>query len=607
MLRELLMAEYRRDPDQVTQSALSNSTTSTEPLVPDVLSTPCKSAKSQNIKDLRDGSPRTAIVRSLNGEQARLVEHDEQTTYIDSWSEAKPPAAKSLESSVGPAYRGFCNTLLDAVNTEDVDTLYLRHPSAQEIDKLWDRYLISVHPMTKLFFDWEKEPLLKRAAENPQALSKAEQAFSFAVYFITILSLSDKECDGIISGPRRLLLLDAFQAAVEASLLAVEYFATSDLLVLQAFLLYLLAIRNRARPATCFSLMGIAVRVAQRIGLHRDGSLLGLSVVQAEERRRVWWQMQHMEIMISQVLGCLSMTLYAGWDTKLPANLDDNDIHPGLEALPSERSDLTSISHCLWRYQVLYQQRKPRHPDLPPKDFAWLTSSHVSMAQKDAFIEQTERTMGEMFVQHCKLLNPLHVSIQIGIGAFILAMKRVVHQPGVANTKILELPEREREEFLKNSIQSLEYYILGQTTQSVAQFRWHNESYFQWPAFVYVIIEASHRATTSEASSLWTLIDKVCSIHPKLTGAPERPDIIAIGRLIVRAWHKRQQYLQMLPQQIEKPWCVTKMERELKFSVYNSEVPGTDLSEDTDNLINFDFDMIDWSACEQDGYAQVLD
>ena len=218
------------------------------------------------------------------------------------------------------------------------------------------------------------------------------------------------------------------------------------------------------------------------MGLHRDGSSLNLPPVQAEERRRVWWYMQHMEIMISQILGCLSMSLYANWDTKPPSNLEDEDFRPDMKALPPDRRGLTSISHCLWRYHVLYQQRIPRHPDQPQKDFAWMTSSHVPMAEKDAFIEEVARTLSEKFIQHCELLNPLHVSIQIGIRSFILAMKRLVHQPRVANTRISEIPKGEREDFLKNSIESLEYYVLGETTESIARFRWHNENYFQWSA-----------------------------------------------------------------------------------------------------------------------------
>lgn len=228
--------------------------------------------------------------------------------------------------------------------------------------------------------------------------------------------------------------------------------------------------------------MGIAVRIAQRLGLHRDGSLLGLRPAQAEEKRRVWWQMQHMEILAAQILGCFSMTLYADWDAKLPANLEDDDIHPGVAALPPSRRGLTGMSHCLWRYHVLHQQRLAKHSDISQRNFAWLTNSRISMAEKDAFIEQTAMALREKFVQHCELLNPLHLNIQIGIQSFVLAMRRVTHQPGVANTNISELPTDDRENLLKICIESLEYYILAETTQSITQFRWHNENYFQWSA-----------------------------------------------------------------------------------------------------------------------------
>jgi hypothetical protein len=123
---------------------------------------------------------------------------------------------------------------------------------------------------------------------------------------------------------------------------------------------------------------------------------------------------------------------------------------------------------------------------------------------------------------------------------------------------------------------------------------------------VYIIIEVHHRATTPEASSLWTLIDKVCSVHPQLVVTSKRPDIVAIGRLIVLAWRQRQDNLQSLHQQVEKPWCVTKMEEGLKWFVHGPTVLNVDLDPDTDRFMALDFDMIDWSSWEQEGYVQVL-
>ena len=96
--------------------------------------------------------------------------------------------------------------------------------------------------MTKLFFDWEKAPLLQKAADDLNSLSKARHAFCLATCFITILSLSDEDCEDIMSGSSRSQLLDELQSSVDAALLAARFIATSDLLLLQAFLLYVVTI-----------------------------------------------------------------------------------------------------------------------------------------------------------------------------------------------------------------------------------------------------------------------------------------------------------------------------------------------------------------------------
>jgi hypothetical protein len=53
--------------------------------------------------------------------------------------------------------------------------------------------------------------------------------------------------------------------------------------------------------------------------------------------------------------------------------------------------------------------------------------------------------------------------------------------------------------------------------------------------------------------------------------------MVAIGILIVLAWYQRQEHLQKLHQQVEKPWCVSRMEEELNFFVHGPKVSDTDL------------------------------
>lgn len=49
--------------------------------------------------------------------------------------------------------------------------------------------------------------------------------------------------------------------------------------------------------------VSIAVRIAQRMGLHRDGTAYGLDAVTSEMRRRVWWHVVWLDVQASSMNG----------------------------------------------------------------------------------------------------------------------------------------------------------------------------------------------------------------------------------------------------------------------------------------------------------------
>jgi hypothetical protein len=240
-----------------------------------------------------------------------------------------------------------------------------------------------------------------------------------------------------------------------------------------------LAMRNRARPAVIYSLLGIACRIAERMGLHRDGSVFGFNAVRCEERRRIWWQLQYIEIAVARLVGNLSLTVFASsWDTKIPSNIEDSDLSLNSAAMPIERKGLTTISPCLWRYTIIQMNR-----ETPGKDgfekMTWPLSPHVPLEEKDAKIDRIEKMLAERFLQCCELLDSLHIHVQIGTRQFVLAARSSARQPSLANAKISEMTQKTRDEMLEICSKSLEYFIMSQTNPSLSGFRWGNEIHFQ--------------------------------------------------------------------------------------------------------------------------------
>ncbi|KAL1612090.1 hypothetical protein SLS60_000313 [Paraconiothyrium brasiliense] len=370
--------------------------------------------------------------------------------------------------------------------------------------------------------------------------------------------------------------------------------------------------------------MGIASRIAERMGLHRDGSTFGLSALRSEERRRMWWQLQFMELSVARLIGVLSLTIFASWDTKMPSNLEDSDFSPTTEVMPNERKGLTSISPCLWRHSIL-QRRRELLGKNNSGDMAWIMSPHLSLAEKDAKIDELEETLMERFLRHCELFNPLHIHMQIGIRLFILAARGNVRQPTLVHAKISELLPQVRNDLLGICSKSLEYFVLSQTTPSISGFRWGNDIFFQVSSckyfdkagraklidlVVYVILEAHQRSGEPQVEDIWSLIGRVFESHPDLMTAVNRPEVDFIARITVAAWQKYE--IELRQQRSAIPGAIAIETPEwIRRLCHNFNLPLTDPSATTEEAAetfssdpaqflpeNFDFDIIDWSAWE---------
>ena len=78
-------------------------------------------------------------------------------------------------------------------------------------------------------------------------------------------------------------------------------------------------------PRSLFCLTSVAVRIAQRMGLHHDGTSYGLPSFEVEMRRRLGWQIVLLDNRITEVSGAGNSIVTHTWTTNFPSNVNDND------------------------------------------------------------------------------------------------------------------------------------------------------------------------------------------------------------------------------------------------------------------------------------------
>jgi hypothetical protein len=108
---------------------------------------------------------------------------------------------------------------------------------------------------------------------------------------------------------------------------------------------------SRDDQVHCYLLVGVAVRLALRMGLHRDSSKIGTQFTpfESESRRRMWYHINQLDLLASFHIGLPGMMQAIESDTLPPRNLLDEDYNEDCKELPPSRpeSEMTPMSYAL--------------------------------------------------------------------------------------------------------------------------------------------------------------------------------------------------------------------------------------------------------------------
>lgn len=125
--------------------------------------------------------------------------------------------------------------LLGGVTKESLAKL---HPDPLHIFKLWQTFLENVNPLIKLLHAPTLQPQILEAMSDLPKASKELEALMFSIYCISLASLQAGEVEKSF-GESKKKLLSRYRKGAQMSFRNVSLPRTSSIMVLQAFMLYL--------------------------------------------------------------------------------------------------------------------------------------------------------------------------------------------------------------------------------------------------------------------------------------------------------------------------------------------------------------------------------
>ena len=365
----------------------------------------------------------------------------------------------------------------------------------------------------------------------------------FAIYSVSVMSLNDDECQQILCEPRK-ALLSRYIAATKRALLRARFMGTTSLVVLQALVLHLLSVRDIYEPRAVWSLTGAAVRIAQGMGLERDGVYLALSPFETEMRRRVWWLLKTHDYRTAELCG---LHKFRDLDvspnsTKRPTNVNDNQLYSSMPSLPAESETLTDTAFVSLKYELVNfaAARVTKFRQQGKSSSQWdqdlaLESDKVEM---DEAFREIEGFLEIKYLRYCDPSRPLHLITMLMARAAMNTIRFLTHHPR-RWASIKQTPLSERQWVWEVSIKLLEQHNMLQSNSLLKQFAWHAASVMQWHAFIHVLDTLRANPLVADAERAWGLIGSTYENNPAMVFNTRKRIHVAVGSLCLEAYRAR--------------------------------------------------------------------
>ncbi|KAF1975958.1 hypothetical protein BU23DRAFT_456653 [Bimuria novae-zelandiae CBS 107.79] len=307
--------------------------------------------------DLNDGSadteaPKTPAHMTLETDETQYTDSGHWMSILDSIAELKgeldqiasdPPQPRRPDEDVGPE---LLLGLRSHVTRQDI---IAGLPCKPEADQILERYwlFVDIAPtiMHKPKFIREYNEFWKNPDETPIMWI----GLLYGVFAIStrLQSLIEEHDAGILDPSQQTFSQarqDLFRQKVAQCLILGNYTKCPPF-TMEAFLTYFVIeyLRSRDTQNGIWMLVGMLVRTAFRMGLHREPSKLtnnDLSPFECEMRRRMWCMVLRLDLISSGQVGLPRMIHPAMTDTLEPRNLIDEDLREDLTELPPSRPDL---------------------------------------------------------------------------------------------------------------------------------------------------------------------------------------------------------------------------------------------------------------------------
>lgn len=270
--------------------------------------------------------------------------------------------------------------------------------------------------------------------------------------------------------------------------------------------------------------MGAAIRLAETIGLHRDGESFGFGPRDTHVRRLLWHQLCVLDIRTAEAHGPRPSIRREDYDTRLPPNCDEEAILPDGPP-PESQEHWTSMTFSLIRFEIneimraIWEDRRKlaRRQMLLTEMLSKTEDFRKRMIEKYEGMLQDE----DAYQRYAKLVMHL----------LLYKLYSLVLQP-YHHSSNLELPQRLNNVVVMAGIMMIEISIRLENDALFGDWAWYFGAYSQHQLALVLAVELQFRPAHRDAARIWPCLDYVFNLNRDL------PPETKLRRILGNVWMK---------------------------------------------------------------------